>query len=319
MRTVFLIYSPFQAICAFEAIAHYCINEYKMYCIKHINNVANSQVEAVLKRLNLKYQVFSEMSFAQSLAFAYKRKEHYDRLFIGDYFDPVLRMYASVWCKNNATVYYLDDGASTLTATRNNRPLSIVPIKERIKYILSNTLFRLKNISESFFSIFDLQNGKGEKNSLEAVKEYLMSKDKNCQSSVFIVGTKYTGFQNPEMYFDLLEHTVLKYELNNNTIYSPHRAVAVDPKVETICKNNGINYRVSDYCVELDYILNGANPSLIIGFGSTAMFSLKMIYPSARCVTVRFPDAMLTAGNADIYENVYASMKMNGIEVVKIM
>lgn len=318
MKTVFVIYSPFQAICVYEAIAKYKIESPDIFCLGGYYLQKNGKTPLLLKELGLSFQVLELSSYHNLFVELLKKrnKNQYERCFIGDFFDPNLRLFASLSLTHNGSLYFLDDGASTLTAINTKRPLSIPSLRVKVKYIIPQMLSLLKRHNKKFFSIFDTEGG--DKNELIAIRNRY-SHNQQQGKGVFIIGTTYKGFKNSKTFFSLLEKTINCYKDPQQEIfYSPHRAAVDDVTIKDICSKYGVHYIVGDYCVEVDYIKNNYNPSIIVGFGSTALFTLRKIFPDSSIYSVKYPRAMIN-GDEEIYEVVNRDLQKNGVKVTTII
>jgi len=313
-NSLFLVYSPFQVVCAFEAISAYSIVNPIIYCLGGSYLKRNEKTPHLLDELGLSYQIMDVKSFPWRIIDLVKHRNQFERCYIGDYFDPFLRLVASFLLRKKGELFYLDDGASTLTAINIPHPLRLPKFKTRIQYVLPIVISKLKRHSESFYSIFSTPNG--EVNSLNAIKnKYLLNT--YSPKGVFIIGTTYHGFNAPETLYQLLKNTFSHFS-DNEIYYSPHRSIVKDKTILDICRDYNVKYIVSDYCVEVDYIKKGYNPQMIIGFGSTALFTLKRIYPAARVISVKYP-AVMVKGNEKTYDIVNENLKSAGVEILTIL
>lgn len=316
MKTVFFIYSPFQAICTFEAIEKFNISEPVIFCMGGNYLVKNSKTPLLLKELGLSFNYINTGPHFKRVFNLYRYHNQYERCFIGDYFNPDLRFLAAYFLKRKGELYYLDDGASTITAFRSKYPLLKSSLRVKLQYVFPAIMSFFKGHTGRFFSIFDIPDGI--KNDLSAIKKRF-SQEKEKKDGIFIIGTTYKGFKSPETFFPLLKETIKIFcNTTEPLFYSPHRAAVNDEMILKICNENGVNYIIGEYCVEVDYLNNNYNPSVIIGFGSTALFTLKRIFNESKIVSIKYP-AVMVQGNESTYDAVNEYLKEAGVEIVTII
>lgn len=287
-----------------------------IYCLGGKILEKNSKTPLLLEELGLPFQIIEPRSKLKSIFQFLKNRNKYDRCFIGDYFLPYFRLLASFLLKPSGELYYLDDGASTITATNSKHPLLLSPWRIQVQYLFPLLLSFFKGHHCRFYSIFDTKDGI--KNELSAIRQRYTLNDDNPRG-IYIIGTTYKGFNEPQTFFPLLENSIKKfYDPNQEMFYTPHRAAVDDEKIQSICKKNNIKYIVGNYCVEVDYIKQQYNPKVILGFGSTALFTLSKIYPKATVISITYPSSMIK-GNEEIYEAVNNNLNKLGVKVLTII
>ena len=96
--------------------------------------------------------------------------------------------------------------------------------------------------------------------------------------------------------------------------YCPHRRDTNN--YSGLLKELGVNLFQTEISVEVDFVTKKINPLLIVGFASTALITLKMIYPSCSVESVRFniEDEFTTKSIRSI-ENYYQA---NNIGIIKV-
>lgn len=311
--TAFIVASPFQVLCVVEAIAEFGIDDYLVVAILEEGDVRNSQLLQMLNDFTLKYvtmtlydtEAMLEDFLLDKNYFSTPPKRLYDRVMMGDYFSIEQRELCYLYANSHATVLYMDDGATTIELLKGNtvqgKPLSWYEKRKWMKRIYKPTLALRENIHEkwktkgilpsnSLFSIYhDISTRKFSvyPNTLTHInKESSNIQERN---GVYIVGT------NIPMYCKVMGIAVPQYEgilwqklseiretfPNEEIIYIPHGRDE-NRVVMRFCEMLRIKYNKLNEAVEYHFICMNIYPSQVYGFGSTALFTLKKIYPKTK-------------------------------------
>ena len=290
-KGLFLIRSPFQMLCALEAIRDFCLSDYTIWVITD-GNLRVDQIKRICERYSvsfklIKFQVETEGSFARLLSKALFAKDgHYDYVFVGDFREIEETLFSLTFTSKGANIVYLDDGNVTISLFSGTLSRSK---KSIIKASLLRLIFAIKgHPTPTYYTIYSdyPTNLKTISCSLQSIRYSNNSDLHNC----FFVGTNSIEYINSvgivrDKYLCNLR-SVLK-ELKNNQIsgeecyYIPHGADALND-IEGIVKHEGFHYLPISECVEfyfskLDYI-----PRVIGGFGSSALYTAKIMFPESR-------------------------------------
>lgn len=193
--------------------------------------------------------------------------------------------------KSGGELVITDDGVTSFQLEDSNIMKSL--FKSRT-FKLNNFFMHVRRIRHKlFFTIFD--NLTSAHYVLKKLSIGLEISDKTPQG-VFFVGTiqeAYVPKYNPRItdsqFNNLIEQTV-KYIRENyigeDIFYTPHGREK-ETKSLQICKKWDLKYLPTEVSVEVDYPQNGLYPKVIIGFMSTALFTLRAMYPKATVIDIR--------------------------------
>ncbi len=319
--TLFMVASPFQCVCMIEAIAHYKIKRYKVIAIYSEDIYSIEKIRKLLINRNI---IFSELYLSHLLKDSFRlvknrKRKRYDNVFIGDCFAR-LETYAYLYLNRGGQLYYLDDGNSTIT--RFTKPTYTYPCSLRLKFFLLfiQCYAKLKKIKRPiYFSIFNDSLG----NFLVEHNDFgnLIQMDYLVQTNdIYIIGTNSSVLEfKGSSYYELLSSTntyICKHYPNSKIFYCPHRRNADIDNVIKHCKTLGIEIFNTQCSVEVDLIEQGIVPKVIIGFNSTALYTLHLIYPKIDKLNMRFhlkDDRLDTA-----YMNVRQYYEEKGIKTIDL-
>lgn len=106
------------------------------------------------------------------------------------------------------------------------------------------------------------------------------------QKGIYIIGTNTSmlGLDREKYQSTLLQ--IKKYYNDEITWYCPHRRD--NNSYADFCNVNGIKMFDTRVSVEYDFIQRELYPRVIIGYGSTALYTLKLLYPLAEIHNICF-------------------------------
>lgn len=303
---LFIVNSPFQCLCMFEAIHHFSIKEYDVVLRPDSSELNNQMVIRILEEKRIPFKV-GKMSPLVSglLPYLFKNNKKYSVLFNGDYYSGGLCAYAySLICaKRKAKIVYFDDGVETL------RVFSKPPLKRynnwRVWIVMKfyETLKLLKGIGKPYyFTVFNVNSPKFviKKNSLSTLRQ----KMKETQpSGAYIIGTNFDGVDvDKEDYFALLGNLInycRKHYPNEPILYCPHRRNKDNAELINYLETEKVCMFDTKISVEYDFVQRGISPVYVSGFGSTALYTLKIIFPQATvdnvCLRLKTQTAAISA------------------------
>lgn len=291
-NTLFIIKSPFQAMCALEAISDFNLEgRYDMILMKDNHN--KDMASAFLRDKGIVVEEVDERPKTKqllSLLSSYKKK--YDTCFVGNYYSYNMYCLALYTLKRGGRIKYLDDGTATLSLFLDKpfprwflRNEFLRRLKLRLDYIMLDIKRQLYGITQSLYTMYDVDSNNWhiEKNQLTSLKSEI-GRD---QSGIYIIGTRSSYHFNREDYIHLLDRSV-EYALSlfpgQTVYYCPHRAD--DYHFDDFFEGKGINIFHTKVSVEIDFISQQVNPAMIIGYGSTALLTMRKIYPKANITSV---------------------------------
>ncbi len=315
-KSLFIINSPFQALCAFEAINHFKESNPEFFVFDCDDS--KDKIVKLLKQYGYEPTIIPFVGTRHILKILNKF-DHYERIYIGDYFSYLQYLIAVNLAKRKSVFVYLDDGTATLdllpsTGRKRYRGLS----KRALSYRLLDIKVDLKQVKTIFFTIFDI--GKETKfNTVKNTFGFLPSDYSNiAEAGIYIIGTNSSVISfKDESYDELLRKLIknIRDRFPNTPIYyCPHRRDTNNH--DSLLKEQGVNLFQTEISVEVDFVTKKVNPLLIVGFASTALITLKLIYPSCVVESVRFniEDEFTTKSIRSI-ENYYLKNNIGIIQV----
>lgn len=317
IKALFIINSPFQALCAIEAINHFKIEEVhfllfdepsvKEMILPIVNN--RGAIHLIVAKGNLTLSIVKALNTGTW-------KEKFKTVFVGDYYSYSQYVAAIVKSKWGSNLFYLDDGNSTLLIAP---PVSLKrgrSKREKKYYGFWNAISFIKNIKKKLFSIYDL--GKDCPLPVERNTFQSLTTTQTTRKGIYVIGTNsvsisFNGYSYPEKLTQLAKYLQTIYP-NETVYYCPHRR---DTNDYTDCINSlGWNLFETKYSVEIDFVQNRIYPLSVIGFGSTALLTLKKIYQNSDVKTI-YMELESDSSNAE-YRSIESYYMNNGIEVIHL-
>jgi len=298
---LFIISSPFQAICAIEAVYEYKIDSPVFVILQGQQQKVNLTTSKILKKSGFdnRYELVYN-SFIRLMKQASKdinnlglNKDEYSLIFLGNYFSPTQRVFSTNCCKNPKVTkfIYLDDGNSTVEAFLwGLNTIRFQNSNSFFKIGVSQLLFLIKGIyPNEFFSIFSLKSKvyKTTPNSLSFLKNKI---NKKSPSNIYILGSNLLnmGLVSNVEYLKNLKKIIENIHRNfpdEKIYYCPHRGESKD-FLQKIKSEFHLEIFRPDYTIEFDFVLKNIHPVAIYSFGSTASYTLKMLYPTMYSYTI---------------------------------
>lgn len=300
-KALFIISSPFQAICAIEAVYEYKVDSPIFVILQGQLQKVNSTTSKILdksgfaKKYELVYQSFIKLikQTPKDLKKLGLNKEEYSLIFLGNFFSPMQRVFSTYCCKNpkETKFIYLDDGGSTVKAFSGGlNTIRFQNFNAFFKTSISQLLFLMKGITPNeFFSIFSIESKSYSitPNSLSNLKGKIK---KNEPSNIYILGSNLLNMglvSNVEYvkYLKIIIKNIRNNYPDDKIYYCPHRGESRSflQKIESYFN---LEFFKPDYTVEFDFVLNNIHPGAIYSFGSTASYSLKKLYPNTHSYTI---------------------------------
>lgn len=215
----------------------------------------------------------------------------FDIVIQGMFSIPFLYAFSTKLLKTGGELIFTDDGLATLQL-QDPKIMNPLIESESLRGILSIMSFR--NIKHHlYYTIFN--NIKSKYYELNKMNLSALIQNKIPQG-VYFLGTfqeSYVLNYNPHLtniqFLSLIEQTVNyineKYP-NEKIMYTPHGR-EYESKTLKICEKYNLSYLPVDVSVEIDYPQYGHYPKVIVGFMSTALFTLKAMYPLAQVFDIR--------------------------------
>lgn len=287
-----VISSALQAICAVTGTEYFKFDSNTAF--EFVNSSEkmrrrNVGVEYYLEKKGIKYKRIIIKNQIEALCFFFRKRTKYDKIIIGDYYSGFTRLYALSKLKKNGLIIYVDDGNSSLSILKDKRSFNIKSIF--FKYLIE-FITKIKKEREILFTIFSdncCVHG------IDVIKNNLFemtNHNSNRSNRIIVIGSYEEEFmRNNQDYFDFLsrvESYILKEYDNFDVEYYPHRMEYNKKKLMDYCTNKRWKYRISKVCIEEELLDAHEMPLAIIGFGSSALMTLRTIFPHIPIVSFHY-------------------------------
>ncbi len=305
MKSLFFVSSPLEMICAIEARSQFKTtnNILVLYLfdldkkiIESINSLTDTwQQIHTLERSSINYGK-KWIVLTNTL-----KKDKYQYLFTGGMTFSAHFLHNINYQKQ----YFLDDGTLTLTNVSYfkkhgnlTKKMSLFPghNKTKIKHKLNEALHNLfghklrgKWEKLNLFTFFDFnkhQNIHVKKNKLLWFEKVKSEKELTVNNNlVYVIGTPLVFAKVvSEEYYHTLLHKIEVYFADKKIVYIPHRWERKEDvnKVKSVFN---FDIKKNKTIIELDFLTQGVLPKHIAGTTSTALFTLKHLYPNATTYT----------------------------------
>lgn len=287
-KTLFLLGSPFQCLCAFQAIRYYNIKNYTIF-IPDTKGIENTEV--LLQKKRESFTKINNNNMNGILSMLIKPHPKFETIFIGNYYDDSYLLIASLFSSRSSKICYLDDGTATMKLF-SDTPLHFpTSISQKILKGVARMIFFAKRCSiYNYFTMFEVKSNK-----YNIVKfDFIL--DNNAlptkPQGVYVIGNNSSDMEFKTLTYDdyylgLFEYLKLNYP-NEIIYYCPHRRDHNNADHKQKYSGKGVEWFDTEISVEYDFTENNIYPVAIYGLNSTALFTLKKIYPLSEVSTVRF-------------------------------
>ena len=318
--SLFVVASPFQVLCAFEAIKKFKIKEYSIVAVFEKNDPRNDQLVSVLDFLKLDYSRLdrSNHSLLHELLdfrnwFGCRKGGKVKRAFVGYFRDFSCILLALGFLGRNSTIVYLDDGNASIAHLNGTSKFNK---KEKLCIFILKAicLFRKINMGPAYFTIYSDIPTKipCESNLLEFLGKDCSPK----KEGVYFIGTNPTVYSSTQgfslkQYFSLLDRALgeLKNEFPSASLYYVyHGRDKFVEETNQVLKRYGYQSLKPKENVELYFVQQRINPIMVSGFMSTALYTIKKLRHDAQIGGFMIENNMAYIDKFDYY-------KRHGIEI----
>lgn len=289
--TAFIIESPFQLLCAWEAIEEFEIQDFRIVLVLEKNNIRNEQTVSMLNKMGIEYDVCYTYEVGDFL-----KKEHprrYERIMIGDYDDLGLLRVSGAYAAKGSIIVFMDDGISSIMILQGQ------PYKHSKLIRLLKGPSALERARSNFFDIWH-KNGIINNNYFYSIYHAIKSKKfivypnnflhlsnhktEARKNVVLIVGTVIDDTANElgisvplfeGLLWDKLVGVRNQYP-EEHIIYIPHGR-DYNAHIEQLCHCLDIDFVRPGMSIEYFVLKEGLNVLAVYGNTSTALSTLKII------------------------------------------
>ena len=322
-RTIIVVGSPFQALCAVEAIKTFEIRDYKLYVWEYSGDNRRTQTLNVLSFFDVEAVSIVATRFT-SLKYIVKnifKGNKYDCAILGDVRALDYRLMAISELACGSLILYLDDGSVSVAIFSGVRLAnrSLFPYKKHIDGFIS--WFKGFDKPNTFFTIFsdvptqkyrlmenDLSHVVSHKQNAPVEKEYVFI---GTSPKAYMDAFGLSREEYVKMFCEILRQIKSKYV---NVTYIPHGR-DYDNLLEPFCTENGIKYQRINICLELYLLQQDHMVSAVGGFTSTALLTIKKMFPKTEVYNY-LPERK--SDNVDTYKTITEYYKNHGICTVII-
>lgn len=292
-KTLFIITSPFQALCVWEAIHKFDVRDYKIVVIATPNDKRYVQVKETLMYLKLSFDSIvvqkSTLAEVRRVGSTLSNSQKFRDVFVGDCCDIWLVTLATYLVKFHGRLLFLDDGASTISYL-NSTDFSF---SYKVKRRFVACVYYAKTLHKStFFTIFNKKEG-CTYNVIHNDFALLNTESEIKTEGLYLIGT------NIDVYCKEYHLTIKDYigffcaiteeaiKINKGPIYYIEHGRCNNQEARDICNDRGITVLHPDVPIELFFIKNKKKPDRIIGFDTTALFTIKGMYNNCDALNIQ--------------------------------
>jgi len=291
-NVLIVVESPFQLLCAYEAIHSLKLN-YKLIVrlSGHINN--DQQLKQMADNLSFSNVIFIKIKTKKdvlsllnmTIFYIQLYFRQFDYYYFGDYLSGFLKLSSKFI--NRKKIFLLDDGVATLKIQQqflqNNSPLNL-------------------------YTVFDIKAMHMQK----ILKHRFLHLTNHFKNSNIINKNIYIGENLVELsildakkYLDIVREVAKE---SKELFYFPHRLSSPDILNE-IKKIKNISIVYPDVCIEYYVLKEGILPSKVYSILSTALFTLNILFPKSNIIAYK-PIFNVTKRSEDI-EHLFNIMKLD--------
>ena len=295
VASLFVVSTPFQALCALATLKQLEISDYRIIAHLPQGNVRNEQLRAFLYSNGLKFTSYTPNKLSSRyyrwLSFM-RRHNGYDRLFVGNFNDVPGFLRACHEIKDGASIVYLDDGNNTVSLFRGMTTTSFSSeINKRLAIIRSKRQFVL---FRNFLTIYgDIKN---QKYNIEELKlNHIVNNNflRNKYSGIYIIGTVIEEvcktYNIQRSYFinqlKILFELLLSEYPSESIVYIPHGRDSSE-YAQALCREFNVEFRECETMVEIELMRGNSYPKAVYGYTSSALFSIKGLFSQTKVVNI---------------------------------
>lgn len=325
-NAIFFIRSPFQMLCAINAL--YTFKLKGDFVIIREADDRYLQIEKMAKENDLNYSLISPVempmldTYSKLFVNALKKSNAghgFDYVFVGDYRNINTTAYAISFANRNAKLYYLDDGTNMIPLLQDKH---IWTKTEKVKKLCNVCLSRIKGIKEeNYYTIYsDIKNNKYRiiNNDMNHIVV-----DSPKTNTVLFIGTSSEVYCRSlgilkARYLEIFRQIIRDIRVDYSgfdIIYIPHGRDKMQ-EIFDICEEEKVELKKLDVCIEYYISMRAVHPSIVAGFGSNALFTLRKMLPDSTVINY-----FVNGSNSALvkaYDDVRKYYEDNGIRTIYI-
>jgi hypothetical protein len=296
MNAFFIATSPLQLLCASEAYEYYGITDAELVIKYSDNQISNSMIDRMIEEYPLwkkVYRISKKRSFRDlKNTLSQVKKKQYDTVFNAEFNGWFQNVLLANILYSNRVIY--DDGVMTINDYRvyfapNKASIKRYIEKELILRLFGYTDFRPNKFEDlELFTMFDLEelpHVKVTRNNFAASASYRTNVKSHPEAPIGILGQPLVkcGIVSEKYYIEQLQNLTK----TKKAYYFPHRGED-DRIVQKWQAFANIEVVREDTPIELAIAKHEI--SFVVGFISTALTTLSLLYPNLKIYFVRIPD-----------------------------
>ena len=290
----FIIQTPFQAMCAINAIRQLHIDEYVISLHLHPKTEKrNKQTVELVKMFGLVYHIetIKPLSFLKRLGLLISNKGKYNRVFLGTHLYQDGYYHAVKEIKTGGDIVILDDGVATVTLLKGGYKLTGKSLAYMVyfkvvascrKISINNLLTVYRGIDNHKWNIAfnDISLLRQSPNGMDRKNIYFIG----TNNSKYITGYNVEEKDFKQVLYEIFNKIKISYP-QEQIIYIPHgRDTSMFTK--ELCEEKGVDYKPLDINVETYMLSLGLVPRVVYGFTSSALYNLKMLFPDSEVINI---------------------------------
>lgn len=313
MKSLAIVNSPLQVMSAVEYLKEYGIKEVDFvvpfFSVEYLKH--NRGVLRYLNDEGYQYKVFITKNVCAILRY-YKTLGKYHRFIIGDIRSLDKKMLMLFYAEDNIDIIYVDDGnAAMMVGKEINTEAPFRALLSRfVDYMLNK---RINN--RVFYSAFIKEKEIAGIPVIHNEMRHLRINGKQIEDVVIIVGcfcSAFTGLGADYLdYLQKLDHYIREKWPSVDVKYYPHRREDNTEQVYRLCRQLDWTVCLSRINIETDIAQSLYLPCEIIGFGSSALYLLKMICDNVLVTSIHFTES------AD-YLHIEKEYESAGIKIIRL-
>ena len=297
-NALLIVASPFQLMNARAAISYFQIKEYKLYILKDNDSDRHKQIANMAEYYHMEYELIDYMRdiFISKKQFLIKymksffcnSKGTYDMIIHGDYRNvyPMISFYPLL--RKRGAICFVDDGNATINVLKGKD----VNTTTKVLYLTLKISTKLKRINSSlYYTIYD--DLKTELFNIIPNHTLKNNTSDISDNVTYIIGTNtilHADYNAIPLSLFLSSISNFVKEIKNNCetekiIFLPHGR-DLSQEMPKMCTEYDIEYKKLDECVEFYFAKQNKYPKTVYGFGSSALFNLKKMFPYCECINL---------------------------------